>query len=694
MTDRIDWDRLQSLPISDLKQDLFAILQDASRAIQTCDREESWVLELVPRIAHLLEQRSDLSDFVDPFSSLARGVGLWNYIAAEDTDFREQVLAESMSQGEKLEYVTLHREQARALSTILDGKNLVLSAPTSFGKSLLIDAAIASNRYERIAIIVPTLALLDQARRRLTKRFGDEFDVIMHHSEKPRAGKVIFLGTQERLINRRDLGSLDLVVIDEFYKLDSTRADGRAHTLNAAAYQIMRSGRQFIFLGPNVERLIQDASSPWEFEFQRTKFATVAVDTIDLTHEENKFGALKAELFRNANWPALVFVSSPERANELGNRLVQSGPAVGSGQPMAEWLIHNFGRRWELSKAVARGIAVHHGRIPRAVASRFVQMFNERTLPILICTSTLIEGVNTAAKSVFIYDNSIANRRYDFFTFSNIRGRAGRLGEHHVGKVYLFNAPPPESEAEVDAPLFDSYEDAPDDFVVHLDDADMSEAIRSRVDTIAEELDLTIEELKRFSSIGIEDLRKVRLLVRDDLKDSQDLEWHHWPQWRNLLACCRIICAVRRARYFGARSHRQLALFLHRLRISWKILEFFQQYSSTYWGRETDMDQIFRFLRACEYSLPEFFAAIELFVRKFEGDANYGLALRELPRWFKPEPLKVLEERGIPMQISERFLRKNDTPGQLGRRLIRAAQSKESDMTNLERDWILGMALR
>ena len=59
------------------------------------------------------------------------------------------------------------------------------------------------------------------------------------------------------------------------------------------------------------------------------------------------------------------------------------------------------------------------------------------TLPILICTSTLIEGVNTAAKSVLIYDKAIANRNYDFFTFSNIRGRAGRLGQHHVGKVYL-----------------------------------------------------------------------------------------------------------------------------------------------------------------------------------------------------------------------------------------------------------------
>ena len=105
------------------------------------------------------------------------------------------------------------------------------------------------------------------------------------------------------------------------------------------------------------------------------------------------------------------------------------------------------------TEAVTAGVGVHHGRIPRALASRFVVLFNNKTLPVLICTSTLIEGVNTAAKSVLIYDKR-STRNYDFFTFSNIRGRAGRLGQHHVGQVYLFHKPPGQEEIEVTAPLF------------------------------------------------------------------------------------------------------------------------------------------------------------------------------------------------------------------------------------------------
>src|SRR6202035_2756735 len=94
------------------------------------------------------------------------------------------------------------------------------------------------------------------------------------------------------------------------------------------------------------------------------------------------------------------------------------------------------------------------GRVTRPLASPLVSLFNQNVLPVMICTSTLIEGVNTAAKSVLIYDKKINRRDYDFFTFSNIRGRAGRLGQHHVGSVYLFHSPPDLEAVEVEPPLF------------------------------------------------------------------------------------------------------------------------------------------------------------------------------------------------------------------------------------------------
>ncbi|MGQ0445650.1 MAG: DEAD/DEAH box helicase [Beijerinckiaceae bacterium] len=424
-----------------LKERVFSIIQETARDIQTRDIDDPEVLTVVPRLANLLETRPELAGYREVFSALARAVGLWNYIDKEAADQRDAILAEAVTIDE-LDGITLHREQIVALNTLLSGRNLVLSAPTSFGKSILIDALLASGRYHRVAIVLPTIALLDEFRRRIERRFGDRFALVMYHSQAaPQVGSVIFLGTQERLLNRQDLGQLDLAVVDEFYKLDPSRQDDRSLTLNAAVYQLLRRSNQFFFLGPNIETVRYSADNRWRFEFLHTRFSTVAVDTFDLGAVQNKEERLAHELRQQRNWPALVFISSPDRANSLAAQLAVGEP-FSRVTDFSEWLDENFGQNWELSKVVASGIAIHHGRIPRSLASRFVRLFNTGEVPILICTSTLIEGVNTAAKSVLVYDKQIDRKDYDFFTFSNIKGRAGRLGQHHVGSVYLFHAPP------------------------------------------------------------------------------------------------------------------------------------------------------------------------------------------------------------------------------------------------------------
>ena len=498
-----EWDQISGLDGGELRARIFSVLQDAALEVQKGDPDDPSLLTIVPRLANLMEKRSELSSFGEAFSALARSVGLWNYIDKDHADAHDQFVAEAVT-ADELGGITFHREQLAALNTLLSGRNLVLSAPTSFGKSILIDALLASGRYRRVAIVLPTIALLDEFRRRLYSRFGDLFKLVMYHSDTAGGGNVIFLGTQERLINREDLGSLDLVVVDEFYKLDPRRRDDRSLTLNAAVYRLLRSANQFFFLGPNIEAVRFSADSRWRFEFLRTRFSTVAVDTYDLRGVEDKERRLEAEVRRDVNWPALIFVSSPDRANGLAANLVERGVRVGNGGEFSRWIEANFGGSWPLSDAVASGIGLHHGRIPRAVASHFIRLFNSGDLPVLICTSTLIEGVNTAAKSVLIFDKAINREDFDFFTFSNIRGRAGRLGVHHIGNVYLFHSPPERSDIEVEPPLFGELDEAPDELVVHITDEDVSPAVSERMETLASRLGLLPKELRLASAIGIE----------------------------------------------------------------------------------------------------------------------------------------------------------------------------------------------
>jgi replicative superfamily II helicase len=105
------------------------------------------------------------------------------------------------SMGEK--GTVFHRVQAQVYRALMDGANVILSAPTSFGKSLIIDAIIDSARHKRIVLVVPTIALIDETRKRLA-RFNDRYKIITHASQMPEQGErgAIYVLTQERVIDR------------------------------------------------------------------------------------------------------------------------------------------------------------------------------------------------------------------------------------------------------------------------------------------------------------------------------------------------------------------------------------------------------------------------------------------------------------------------------------------------------------
>lgn len=459
-------------------------------------------------------------------------------------------------------------------------------------------------------------------------------------------------------------------------------------TLNAAVYRLLSKAKQFFFLGPNIDIVNVSAGSRWQFSFLKTRFSTVAVDTADLSKIENKQERLLDEAIKPQNWPALVFVSSPDKANILAASMLEREIHIGTGEELAAWMNENYGVGWTLSNAVAAGIGVHHGRIPRALASRFVSLFNQNVLPVLICTSTLIEGVNTAAKSVLIYDKKINKSNYDFFTFSNIRGRAGRLGKHHVGQVFLFNAPPEHEDYGISAPLFGEIDDAPDEYIVHIEGQDTTTSSASRTLELAARLGLKPEDLRRFSTIGISSMEAFRDAVTKALDERAALLWSGYPAWENILALAKILCTVRKADEFGCRTALQLTMYVNQLRGAQQVKRFFLWHSANFKGKTEQVDNVFKFLRACEFNLPEFIALIELFVRNAGNRVDYTYLTGGLPRWFRAEALKIMEEQGVPIQISERFYVEGDTVRSLGARLQTLVRSRDARISAFERTWI------
>ena len=121
-----------------------------------------------------------------------------------------------------------HDEQYELTKLLESSKNLIVSAPTSFGKSLLIEEVIASKKYKNVVVIQPTLALLDETRRKLLK-YKKDYKLIVRTSQNPDTAKGnIFLFTAERVNEYDAFNAVDFLVIDEFYKLSGIRDDERS----------------------------------------------------------------------------------------------------------------------------------------------------------------------------------------------------------------------------------------------------------------------------------------------------------------------------------------------------------------------------------------------------------------------------------------------------------------------------------
>ncbi len=109
---------------------------------------------------------------------LIREVGLYQYIDENTSNWSDAFAKESFKVNTGIESQTIHYEQSAVLKSLLKGDNIALSAPTSFGKSFIIDAFIANKKPNNIVIIVPTISLTDETRKRISKKFGHEYKII------------------------------------------------------------------------------------------------------------------------------------------------------------------------------------------------------------------------------------------------------------------------------------------------------------------------------------------------------------------------------------------------------------------------------------------------------------------------------------------------------------------------------------
>jgi len=644
---------------------------------------ESLVQDIVIRA---LERKEEMPDgFI--LDHILGELGLFPYVDKNSNTSKDK-FRRSIFTTPQDDTKIFHIRQAEVFYRIMKGENIILSAPTSFGKSLIIEAIVASNEFNNIVIVVPTIALIDELKKKLFK-YKEHYKIVTQVSQNP-SERNIFILTQERVLEYGNLDSVDFFIIDEFYKLAPvSKNDERCDRLNLAFRELYAKCKRFYMLGPKINGLVAGIEDELRCTFLKfDSYTTVATNEfyyplktkgkdalVDVERDE-KLKPILTSIGRNEQ--TVIYCKSPKRVSSLMCRLLDAGLLMpdDTNNDLADWLADNFHSDWSLISGVKHGIAYHHAQLPRAVGALIVDLFNESKINILICTSTLIEGVNTNAKNIVIYDDCITNRtKLDMFTFNNISGRSGRMFEHFIGNVYIFGNKPQVELPFIDVPVVTQSENASESLLLHLG-SDVSEENEGRVQKFYDQKVLPMSLLLKHQGINPNQLIKLaEEIIKKCNTWNRLMRWDGmYPKSNELQHLSNILFEHFNVSSMGGGTvrsanqlHRKLVDIINKVDDKDLIL---QDYN--YWNErdnsysiDDSVQAVFNFKKnLVNYNLPKIIYAIsdiqEVIFKRFEYSyGDYKTFASALENFYFPAAINSLEEFGIPNQVAKKFVENN-----------------------------------
>lgn len=372
-------------------------------------------------------------------------------------------------------------KQYELYKLLKSSKTISFAGPTSMGKSFVINAyikeLILKENVKNIALVVPTRALISQNALKLKSDIAFDKDEnpykvvttsYMINSDERKSRGYIFILTPERLVSListiPDL-RIDYLFVDEAQKL-TTKNDSRSLVTYSAIEQTISKNPEvrLFFSSPNlsnpeifnvlfdredarVYRNTEGATS------QNMYFIDLFNDSFNYVNTEQmkleKIDSI-SKTYKNANdviyklnngKSKIVYCggieSTLERTRSFINYLKANNRKTKPLNLEISSEVRNFVHdNYELAEAISYGVAFHFGNLPQSIRDLIEHHFKIGNIDYLFCTSTLLEGVNLPARSVFILTHKKGTSPLEPVDFWNLAGRAGRLSMELSGDIF------------------------------------------------------------------------------------------------------------------------------------------------------------------------------------------------------------------------------------------------------------------
>ena len=642
-----------------LNTEIFEECAQINALIENSNKAEarSMVINLLDKL------RRDGNGYTPLINHVIREVGLFPYIDPKTALWEDQVVVEAFKANVGDEApVTLHSAQSHVLKRLLLGENIAISAPTSFGKSFIVDAFISIRQPENVVMIVPTIALTDETRRRIEHKFSHKYKIITT-TDATIAERNIFIFPQERSFAYLDkLEKIDMLIVDEFYKASSMFDDDRSSSLLSAIIELGRISRQKYYLAPNIHKIADNVFTQGMQFMRLTDFKTVITKAAKIyekrRNDENVDEFKKnylVNILQNNTSKTLVYAGSYNNINKVSTILADNLPYKETSllRDFNDWVKVNYGDSFSLCQLSERGIGIHNGKMHRSLSQIQVKLFEyTEGLDTIISTSSIIEGVNTQAEQVIVWSNKNGSHKFDYFTYRNIIGRAGRMFKYFVGKVYLLEEPPIQENTILTI-------DFPDEVAESLNSEDPGIEIN-------QEQNNHIKEYEEFmmNALGAENFRQIRKLSIFKSCDPRILKSlieklkanPNWPRGYAALAATNtynwrepVLDVVS---LLGDNMARLIKIAIWKMPDNWtrSIAEVYSELS------DISYEDLFSAERYLSYNLCSTLSVINILKKSFDPTSpDISLFIGRAANAFLPKLVYQLEEYGLPRMISRKI---------------------------------------
>ncbi|KOX75679.1 DNA polymerase theta [Melipona quadrifasciata] len=174
----------------------------------------------------------------------------------------------------------------------------------------------------------------------------------------------------------------------------------------------------------------------------------LCIETISDGHSVLIFCSTKNWCEKLAEQIAAAFYKLGRENTHLGKTLRQQLDAALISETLEQLKRSPTGLDNVLKNTVSFGTAFHHAGLTMDERDIIEGSFRSGSLRVLVATSTLSSGVNLPARRVIIRSPKFAGKLLDSLTYRQMIGRAGRMGKDTAGESILVCSPTEQKAAE------------------------------------------------------------------------------------------------------------------------------------------------------------------------------------------------------------------------------------------------------